>query len=569
MTPAPELIVSLPLATSAILIALLDRIPGRVTQWIAIVIATVTLGGTVVVLADVARHGTYVAWVGGWHPGNRVGLGIELSVDLAAACVGSLVAATVLGAIVFSHQYFEDVGAIFYVLILAMLGAMIAFAFAGDIFDLFVWYEVFSVAAYALSAYRTESESAYQGALQFALTNSVAGLFFLLGISLLEGRTGELNLVAIGHSLAARGSADPLVAASLAFIAIGLFTRGALAPLHFWFDEVHAAAPAPLCAILSGAMAPLALYGFARIYWTVFARALPPSRMLIDAMFALGVLSAVVGTVMALRESRLKRKLAHATVAHSGVALAAIGDFTPRALAAAGVYAASYAAAAAALFCAIAILRVRTNEYDAKHLEGKGHSLPLTSAAFVLASGTLATAWSGGRAAANIGSGPAEILTALLVIFVGAGTGGAFLGVFVSIFLRRPHSSGSRSDELPWFLLGPALALALLSVALGALPPICDVAQTAATMMTDSKAHTGAALRPGIAGWLAPLGALGVAFVAVAPAQSFRRMRIVFARNAFVHGLRAISDGDAGGYIAWIAGSAAVLATLIAWSSLR
>ena len=573
MNVSPALVISLPLASAAILVALLDRIPRRVTEWLAIAIGTLTLASTVAILFGVMRYGTDVVWIGGWHPGNRVGLGIVLAVDLASASVGVLIAVTVLAAILFSYQYFEDVGTIFYVLILAMLGAMIAFAYAGDLFNMFVWYEVFSVAAYALATFHGESKTAFQGALQFALTNTVAGLFFLVGIVLVEGRTGELDLVAIGHSLASHGHADPIVTSSLALIAIGLFTRGALAPMQFWFDEVHATAPAPLNGILSGAMAPLALYGFARIYWTMYATALPPSHVLVAAIVAIGALSACYGTVMTLRESRLRHKLAQATVAHSGVALAAIGGLGIRGLAGAAAYEASFASAAVALFFAIAILDRATGEHDAMLLRGAGRSLPLTGVAFAFATLVMGAVWTSIRAVADTGAPRSSLAVALLAALVAAGTGGAFLAVFIRVFVMRPRGVRVRAEgSVPWFLIAPTVGMALFATAIAVVPGGLGLVLHCASLLASHGTYARAVIdgilvnparvatpqAPAFA-WLGPLGACAFAASILIRARSVRRLRIVLMKNVAYRLFQSLDRGDSGAYIAWIAGSAATL----------
>ena len=79
---------------------------------------------------------------------------------------------------------------------------MVGFCLTGDLFNLFVWFELMSVAAYALTAYRLEERGAVQGALNFAITNSVGAFMLLSGIGLLYGRTGALNLAQIGQALA-------------------------------------------------------------------------------------------------------------------------------------------------------------------------------------------------------------------------------------------------------------------------------------------------------------------------------------------------------------------------------
>ena len=581
MSVSPALVLSLPLAAAAVLTALLDRIPRRIAEWFAIAIAIVTLAGTIDVLVAVLRGGTIAVWMGGWHPGNRVGLGIVLAIDPAAACVAVLVATVVLAAIVFSYQYFEEAGTIFYVLILAMLGSMVAFAYAGDIFNMFVWYEVFSVAAYALSTFHGATKNAFEGALQFALTNTVAGLFFLTGIIMLEGRTGELDLVAVGHSLAAHGRPDVLVTTSLACVAIGLFTRGALAPLQFWFDEVHTTAPTPLSAILSGAMTPLALYGFVRVYWSIYAGVLPPSHALVAALEAIAIATALYGTLMTMRESHFKRKLAHAGVAHAGVALAAIGAFTVRGLAGAAIYATSYALAAAALFFATAILKSIAGERDVRLLQGSGHNLPLTGIAFAVAATMLTAVWSGARAVGDTGSTGTSMLVTVLEIVVAAGTGGAFLAAFVRVFVYAPRVENGRrpGEAVPWFLISPAIALATAATALVIAPRILDFAAACSAdlmsreaygraVMAGVRAAAPAARRPvaSLATLAGPALALAVAFAILTRARTIRRFRVLAMKNVAYRFFDAIDNGDSGAYIAWIAGTAAALSLVFSFA---
>lgn len=566
MNALEPLAVLVPLAAAAALIAVLDRIGRRAAEGIAIGAALISLGATVALLVRVAQNGTNVVWFGGWHPGNVVGLGIAFAVDPAAAAVGALVAVLVTGALVFSREYFAEVGTIFYVLVLAMLGAMIAFAYAADAFDLFVFYEVFSVAAYALAAYRIETKAAFEGALQFALTNTVAGLFILLGLALLEGRTGELNLSAIGRSLVAQHDAGVIAASSLAFISTGLFTRGALAPLHFWFDEAHASAPTPLCMILSGTMAPLALYGFVRFYWATYAGAMPANLALHSFVIGIGMLSVVIGALMCLRETQLKRAVAFSTVAHGGAALVAIGAFNAASLRDAALYVTSYGFGAAALFAAIAILRARSGHADVRALAGAGRRLPLTACAFAL--GTIAIT------VVPLGTEP---LARGCGIAVGIVTGGAFARTYWRIFLQR-KGRAAEPQGVPWFMLGPALAFGIAPLAF-AIPAVREFAALGAAGMVDRHAYSvalfGGAVpklapppleRVGVGIALAPLGAAALAWLALVPSRAAVRERRAWSRGRALAALAKLHDGNSGQYIAWVAGTAAFAAVLWAWA---
>src|SRR5213078_4473925 len=136
-------------------------------------------------------------------------------------------------------RYFDEVGTLFPVLMLVFVGAMCGFALAGDLFNLFVWFELMSVVAYALTGYGVEHAGPLEGAINFAVTNSVGSFCILFGIGFLYARTGALNLAQIGEALAGR--------------------------------DANAVAPVPVCILLAGVMSDLGLHAIARIYWTVFS----------------------------------------------------------------------------------------------------------------------------------------------------------------------------------------------------------------------------------------------------------------------------------------------------------
>lgn len=105
-------------------------------------------------------------------------------------------------ALVFSWRYLEVASSLFHALMLIFLGAMVGFCLTGDLFNSFVFFELMGVSAYGLTGYRVEEGRPLQGAFNFAVSNSIGGLFILTGIGLLYGRTGALNLAQIGDGLA-------------------------------------------------------------------------------------------------------------------------------------------------------------------------------------------------------------------------------------------------------------------------------------------------------------------------------------------------------------------------------
>src|SRR5205085_10166280 len=123
-------------------------------------------------------------WFGGWKPRDGVSVGISFTVDPFGAALAALIATLVTAALVFSWRYFDEVGTLFHVLMLVFLGAMSGFVLSGDLFNMFVWFELMSVAAYALTGYRVEEASPLQGAINFAVTNTIGSLCILFAIGL-------------------------------------------------------------------------------------------------------------------------------------------------------------------------------------------------------------------------------------------------------------------------------------------------------------------------------------------------------------------------------------------------
>src|SRR5205823_7842205 len=136
------------------------------------------------------------------------------------------------------------------------------FALTDDLFNLFVFFELMSVAAYALTGYRVEQPGVLQGALVFAVTNSIGAFVILIGIALLYGRTGALNLAQIGDALA-QGRLDGLVIGALVLLTVGFLVKAGAAPFHFWLADAYAVAPAPVGALLAGVMSDLGVHAIA------------------------------------------------------------------------------------------------------------------------------------------------------------------------------------------------------------------------------------------------------------------------------------------------------------------
>src|SRR4051794_5588866 len=384
---------------AAALIAGFSFLPRRVHEAVAIVAAASTTVLCAILLAH-ADPAPIVYWLGNWHPHPQVALGISLTVDQFGAGIACLTGALVTASLVYSTRYYDHVDSPYYALVMAFTAGMVGFSLTGDLFNMFVFFELMSVAAFALTAVEIEERAPIQGAINFAVTNSIAGFALLVGIALLYGRTGALNLAQIGQALD-HHPADALVAISMLLIVGAFLTKAAAVPFHFWLADAHAVAPAPVSILFSGVMVELGVFGVARVISTAFAQPLEPS--LADVRLVLvgvGVLSAVVAAVNCVLQRHLKRLLAFSTISHMGIAICGIALLGERALAGAAAYALGHGLAKGSLFLGTGTLLYRFGGVDEYDLHGRGRSLPVLGVVFaagalVLASLPLTTTFFG------------------------------------------------------------------------------------------------------------------------------------------------------------------------------
>ena len=380
LAPLPVVV---PLIGAAVLVALHAVARRRLADLLATAVA---IAVTVICLVLLARSldETVVHWFGNWPPRGDVVLGVGFVIDPIGAGMAAVCAALVSAAFVFTWRYFDAVGVLFHSLVLVFLAAICGFCLSGDLFNMFVFFELMSVAAYGLTGYKAEEPGPLQGALNFAVTNSIGALMILSGIALLYARTGALNLAAIGRGIAGE-SPDGLVVVAFVFVVFGFLVKGAVVPFHFWLADAHAVAPTPVCVLFSGVMVELGLYAAARSYWTVFAPAFEVHESGVRALLVgVGVVTALVGAVMSLVQRHLKRMLAFSTVTYAGLFLLGFAMLDARGLAGSALFVLSHAFLKGGLFMCAGVLLHRWGTVDIGALNGRGRTERLAGVLFVV-----------------------------------------------------------------------------------------------------------------------------------------------------------------------------------------
>jgi multicomponent Na+:H+ antiporter subunit D len=594
------LAVAVPLVTAAILVASTPVIPRRAMDLLACSAALACVVLCALVLHD-ASGGLVLHWFGGWTPRHGVALGISFAIDPIGAGLALFAAALFLAAFVFCFRYFVVLGPVFHALMLVFLAATIGFSYTGDLFNLFVFFELLSVAAYALVAYDIEEEGPLQGALNFAVTNTIGAFLILIGISLLYGRTGALNMAQVGETLAGH-DADGLVVVAFTLIAVGFFVKAAIVPFHFWLADAYSVAPTPVCLLLSAVMSELGLFAFARVYATVFSGALGGDQALEAVLLAAGTLTALVGAVMCLGQRHLKRMLAFATVSHVGLFLIGVALLTEHALAGTALFVVADGFVKAALFVCVGTVQHLFGSVDELRLRGKAKGLRITGPLMAVCAVAVASTppfgpWMGksliDEAARQDGQGWVVAVFVVASAFTGAAILRATGRVFAGLGPREDPSivEAPAPEEIdaefrfsrkrvPLTMTVTSLALAASGLGIGLIPGIRDAFANGADGFFDRGAYVATVLhgRPSDAGHLSVpaigfsdvlvglitlAGACGLAYLALAPpSRQLRRLRV--AGGDAVWWLRSLHTGYIGDYVTWLLSGTAVLGGVFA-----
>jgi multicomponent Na+:H+ antiporter subunit D len=473
------LVIALLLPVTGMLIAFV--LGGRAAERLAI--AVLALGAVVALLIALAllrAQAPLVYVLGGWAPP----LGMTLVADGVAAAMLLTASLVLLGVALFgrpTHGTPPDVAEArapfaFWCFLLALSAALAGAFLGGDLFNLFVALEMLTFAALALACLDGKPTQ-FRAELRYLLFALIGSVLYLLGTALFYGAYGTLDI----RLLAGMARADAPTIMAAAMMTVGLAAKMALFPLHFWLPPAHAGAPAAASAVLSGLVVKAAFVLLLRVWFWVMPPELTQAAAALPA--AMGAAAILVGSVVALRQARLKALVAYSTVAQIGylflafpliAAHAAQPEQASAAWLGGMLQAISHAFAKAAMFLSAGLIAAAFGHDRIAELRGAARALPLSVIAFGLGGLSLmGIPPSGGFAAKWL------LLTSALelrqwwwaAVIVGGGllTGGYVWRVLVST-LGAPGEAPPRCASVSRQGEAAALGLAIVSVVLGLMP---------------------------------------------------------------------------------------------------
>jgi len=270
--------------------------------------------------------------------------------------------ATILVSIPYLNHLRHDYGEVYALIMYATVG-MIMLGSANHMISIFVGLETMSICLYILTGLVREDEGAVESALKYFLLGAFSTGFFLYGIALMYGAAGTMELPAMAAAELATPSTQLLFWGGFALFLVGFFFKVSAAPFHMWTPDVYQGAPTPLTGYMSTAT-KAAAFGALIL---VLVHAVPGGEWRL-VMAAVAVLTMVIGNVMALAQTNVKRLLAYSSIAHAGYVLVGLAAGTEAGYAGALFYLLVYAVMNIGAFGVMALL-----EWDGK--EGREQTL--------------------------------------------------------------------------------------------------------------------------------------------------------------------------------------------------
>jgi proton-translocating NADH-quinone oxidoreductase chain N len=249
--------------------------------------------------------------------------GVWLRVDAISLLLAAMVLTLGTLVVVFSGPYMAgEVGEEkFYAMLLCMMGLMIGLGCAGDLFNLWVWFEGMAVSSYLLVAFYREQPASLEAGIKYLVQSATGSVLILMGIALVLANSGSLDLAVLRSGGAAWAATHRLIAlAAVGLFIIGFGVKVALVPLHTWLPDAHSQAPSGISAMLSGVVIEAGLIAMLRALGTIMN---PVDWRILFLGF--GAINILFGNLMALRQTVVKRMLAYSSLSHMGYILLGLG----------------------------------------------------------------------------------------------------------------------------------------------------------------------------------------------------------------------------------------------------
>jgi len=419
--------------------------------------------------------------VGGWEPMDNIPIGIHLVAD--GLSMMMLIIVNIIGMMagLFSIPYINKYTGenYYYSLFSLMVAGMNGVVMTGDLFNLFVFLEVSVIASYALVAFGT-SKYELEASFKYQVLGGIASLFILFSLAMTYWYTGTLNIADVAQVIRSGSEGSTALFIQL-FMVAGFGLKAAMIPFHAWLPDAHSSAPSPISAMLSGVLIKaIGVYAILRLFFTMFNITIEISYVITT----IGVLSMVVGVLLAIGQWDMKRLLAYHSISQMGYVMTAAGiamiiiakggETRVAALALAGglFHMFNHAAFKSLLFLNAGAVEYSTGTRNLKELGGMADLMPITSITSMGASMSISgiPPFNGFFSKLIIIIAAVQgrfYLIALLAVIVSIITLASFMKVQRYVFLDKTRTQKLEdAREVPFLMCLPMIIMAILCLAM-------------------------------------------------------------------------------------------------------
>jgi len=472
---APLLAIIIPII-SAVAIYVFGRRVEKYAGWLATIAASLSVFMILSMVTDLIERGS-IHFAYAWIRTPSIKLTFGFWVDMISFPVGLIVAVVSALSCFYSIKYMKGKSGQrgYYANLLLFMAGMIGVILSANLLQFYFFWELMLVPSYFLIAFWGTSKKRLAIGFKYFIFTHFGSLFMLLGILSIYVFTGTFDLAAL--PLAAINIPPSSILPVFVLLLIGFCVKMALFPVHTWLPDAHAEAPAPISAMLSGAMIKCGAYAIARILLSGFGQTMVQTS---NVLMALGVITMIYGGLLALAQTDIKRLLAYSSISQMGYIFFGLATWLPDAtLGATGglFHVINHAICKALLFmCAGAIIH-QTGTRNIKKLGGLAGKMPITCIASLIGALSLAgipplngfwSEWmifSGG-----ISSG--KILITTIAVFSTVITLGYYLWFVWRVFFGTTPKELENTKEASWLLYIPIVVLSAIAFALGIWPDI-------------------------------------------------------------------------------------------------
>lgn len=379
----PILQILVPFVSAPLIVFIGNR---TIAWWITFLASLISLLISINLLLLV-NDGSIISYhIGGWAPP----IGIEYRVDALNAFV--LVLITLISTIVAPYAY-KSVGneipkehhTLFYAAYLLCVTGLMGVVITGDVFNVFVFLEISSLASYVLISLGSHRDKrALTSAFNYLIIGTIGATFFVIGIGLLYMVTGTLNMIDMAGLLEGKSSSST-VRSAFAFIIVGVGLKLAIYPLHIWLPKAYTFAPSFITAFLAATATKVAIYILLRFMFTIFRPSfLEELNVLNFVILPLSIAAMIIASMIAIFQKDFKGLLAYSSIAQVGYILLGITIMSESGLTAAIIHLFNHGITKVALFMVAGAYVIKRGGSLLTNLQGAGFTMPWTSAATVV-----------------------------------------------------------------------------------------------------------------------------------------------------------------------------------------